>query len=66
MAATAFEARVRRMTDPFFIVCGYGQSGRRLVAALDEIGFATVVLERDPERARAHLVLAHAQPGRHC
>ena len=52
-----FEARVRRMTDPFFIVCGYGQSGRRLVAALDEIGFGTVVLEPDPERARAHMVL---------
>jgi Trk K+ transport system NAD-binding subunit len=57
-----FEARVRRMTDPFFIVCGYGQSGRRLVAALDEIGFATVVLEPDPERARAHLVLDTRQP----
>lgn len=52
-----FERRVRRMTDPFFIVCGYGQSGRRLVTALDGIGFATVVLEADPERARAHLVL---------
>jgi Trk K+ transport system NAD-binding subunit len=57
-----FEARVRRMTDPFFIVCGYGQSGRRLVAALDEIGFATVVLEPDPDRARAHLVLDTRQP----
>jgi len=52
-----FEARVGRMTDPFYVVCGYGQSGRRLVAALDEIGFATVVLEPDPDRARAHLVL---------
>jgi Trk K+ transport system NAD-binding subunit len=57
-----FEARVRRMTDPFFVVCGYGQSGRKLVAALDEIGFATVVLEYDPERARAHLVLDTRQP----
>ena len=52
-----FEARVRRMTDPFFVVCGYGQSGRKLVAALDEIGFGTVVLESDPDRARAHLEL---------
>jgi len=57
-----FEKRVRRMTDPFFVVCGYGQSGRRLVAALDEIGFATVVLEPDPDRARAHLVLDTRQP----
>jgi Trk K+ transport system NAD-binding subunit len=57
-----FEARVRRMTDPFFVVCGYGQSGRKLVAALDEIGFGTVVLESDPDRARAHLVLDTRQP----
>ncbi|MCU0814244.1 MAG: NAD-binding protein [Burkholderiaceae bacterium] len=57
-----FEARVRRMTDPFFVVCGYGQSGRRLVSALDEIGFATVVVESDPDRARAHLVLDTQQP----
>jgi Trk K+ transport system NAD-binding subunit len=57
IARHRFEARVRRLADPFFIVCGYGQSGRRLVAALDEIGFATVVLESDPERAQPHLVL---------
>jgi Trk K+ transport system NAD-binding subunit len=57
-----FEARVRRLTDPFYVVCGYGQSGRRLVAALDEIGYATVVLEVDPDRARAHLVRDTRQP----
>lgn len=57
-----FEARVRRLTDPFYVVCGYGQSGRRLVAAFDEIGYATVVLETDPDRARAHLVLDTRQP----
>jgi Trk K+ transport system NAD-binding subunit len=62
IARYRFEARVRRMTDPFFIVCGYGQSGRRLVAALDEIGFATVVLEADPDRAQAHLVRDTRQP----
>lgn len=62
VARQRFEARVRRLADPFFIVCGYGQSGRRLVAALDEIGFATVVLESNPERAQAHLVLDTRQP----
>lgn len=57
VARHRFEGRVRRLTDPFFIVCGYGQSGRRLVSALDQIGFATVVVEADPDRARAHMVL---------
>jgi Trk K+ transport system NAD-binding subunit len=62
VARHRFEARVHRLVDPFFIVCGYGQSGRRLVSALDEIGFATVVLESDPERAQPHLVLDTRQP----
>jgi len=57
VARHRFESRVRRLGDPFFIVCGYGQSGRRLVSALDEIGFATVVVESDPERAQPHQVL---------
>jgi Trk K+ transport system NAD-binding subunit len=56
-----FEARVRRMTDRFFIVCGYGQSGRRLADAFDEIGYATVIIESNPERARAHLLLDSQQ-----
>jgi len=51
-----FERGVARMTDRFYVVCGYGQSGRRLVAALDRIGYGTVVLELDEQRARAHFV----------
>jgi Trk K+ transport system NAD-binding subunit len=62
IARHRFEARVRRLGEPFFIVCGYGQSGRRLVAALDEIGYATVVVESDPERAQPHMVLDTRQP----
>lgn len=62
LARYRFEAKVRRLTDPFFVVCGYGQSGRRLVSALDEIGFATAILEPDSERARAHLLRDTRQP----
>ncbi|MCZ4316601.1 NAD-binding protein [Comamonadaceae bacterium G21597-S1] len=51
-----FERSVARMTERFYVVCGYGQSGRRLVAALDRIGYGTVVLEQDEQRTRAHLV----------
>ncbi len=57
-----FERSVARMTDRFYIVCGYGQSGRRLVAALDRIGYSTVVLEHDEQRAQAHLVTDLQQP----
>ncbi|HEU0199013.1 MAG TPA: NAD-binding protein, partial [Burkholderiaceae bacterium] len=60
-ARRRFEARVRRMTDRFFVVCGYGQSGRRLSEAFDEIGYGTVIIESNPERARAHLLIDSQQ-----
>jgi Trk K+ transport system NAD-binding subunit len=62
LARYRFEARVRRMTEPFYVICGFGQSGRRLLAALDAIGFSTVVLEPDADRASTHLVLDTQQP----
>ena len=57
-----FERGVARMTDRFYVVCGYGQSGRRLVAALDRIGYGTVVLESDEQRARDHFISDMQQP----
>jgi Trk K+ transport system NAD-binding subunit len=55
-ARSRFESRVRQMGEPFYVICGYGQSGRRLVRALDELGYGTVIVESDPERARPHLL----------
>ena len=57
-----FARSVARMTERFYVVCGYGQSGRRLVAALDRIGYGTVVIEQDEQRTRAHLVSDMQQP----
>ncbi len=57
-----FEAGVSRLVDRFFVICGHGQSGQRLVVALDRLGYATVVIEPNPERLRSLLVRDHAQP----
>lgn len=57
-----FEAGVRRLVDRFFIICGHGQSGQRLAAALDRLGYATVVIDPNAERLRPLLVRDHAQP----
>jgi Trk K+ transport system NAD-binding subunit len=57
-----FDADVRRLIDRFFVICGHGQSGQRLAAALDRLGFATVVIEPNAERLRPLLVRDHAQP----
>ena len=50
LAHNRFCGRVRRLSEPFFIVCGYGQSGRQVCRALDRLGFATVALDDRVER----------------
>lgn len=52
LARSRFDAGVRRLVDRFYVICGYGQSGRRLAEALDRLGFATVVIDSSPEKLR--------------
>ena len=42
--------RVRRMAEPFYIVCGYGQSGARLSTSLDRLGNRLVIIDPSTER----------------
>lgn len=44
---TDFARRVARIYDPFYLVCGYGVTGNRLVHQLDALGFHTVVIDKD-------------------
>jgi voltage-gated potassium channel len=46
-----FARRVRHLREPFYIVCGYGETGSQLVDALDHRGIRTVVVDLNPERA---------------
>ncbi|WP_295443959.1 potassium channel protein [uncultured Thiodictyon sp.] len=45
-----FRARVQRLRDPFYLVCGYGQTGGALVRALADRHQRAVVIDLDPER----------------
>ena len=45
-----FALEVRKLHEPFYIVCGYGETGRLLCAALDRMGFRVVVLEIRAQR----------------
>jgi Trk K+ transport system NAD-binding subunit len=45
-----FSRAVRRVRDPFYLVCGYGDTGSLLVRSLIERGLGAVVLDIDPER----------------
>jgi Trk K+ transport system NAD-binding subunit len=62
LALSRFEAGVRRLVDRFFVICGYGQSGQRLATALDRLGYATVVIESNPDRLRPLLLQDCRQP----
>lgn len=48
-----FAARVRRLRDNFFIVCGYGEAGRELVRSLTSQNRLAVVVDEHGERINA-------------
>ncbi len=50
LAEDRFAAQVRRLREPFFLICGYGQTGSGLVRALSNAGQRTVVV--DDQEAR--------------
>ncbi len=46
----AFARGVRRMAEPFYIVCGYGDTGSLLVRAMVQRNMRAVVVDINPER----------------
>ena len=50
---TAFRRAVRRLAEPFYLVCGYGDTGSLLVKALVDSGRGAVVIDIDEERIDA-------------
>ncbi|MCW5624535.1 MAG: NAD-binding protein [Burkholderiales bacterium] len=46
-----FERKVAALSEPFYVICGYGETGSQLVDALDHFDIRTVVIDGDPERA---------------
>ena len=50
-AIERFSRAVERIREPFFLVCGYGETGRLICRALDRLGKRAVFIEDDPGRA---------------
>lgn len=46
-----FGRAVRRLREPFYLICGYGETGRLICQALDRLGLRAVVVEIDPAKA---------------
>lgn len=47
--SSRFARSVRKLAEPFYIVCGYGETGRLICHALDQLGYRVVVLELNSE-----------------
>jgi Trk K+ transport system NAD-binding subunit len=47
IAMQRFVRAVRRLREPFYLVCGYGETGRLICSALDRMGLRSVVIEID-------------------
>jgi Trk K+ transport system NAD-binding subunit len=47
---TSFARKVRRLQEPFYIICGYGDAATQLVRELSEHYIHSVVIDRDREK----------------
>ena len=44
---SSFAGRIRWLKEPYYLVCGYGVTGNRLVHSLDARGIQTVVIDKE-------------------
>jgi voltage-gated potassium channel len=57
-----FGRAVRKLERPFYLICGYGDTGRLLTRALSDQGHPVVVLDHNPDKMEALTVEVHAGP----
>ena len=50
VAEQRFTDRVKRMAEPFYLICGYGETGNLLVSALSQQSRHSVVIDHDDQR----------------
>ena len=48
-----FARLVRRISEPYFVICGFGDTGSLLARGLSDHYLGGVVIDRDPERIKA-------------
>jgi Trk K+ transport system NAD-binding subunit len=57
-----FNWQVRSLAEPFYVLCGYGQSGARLAHAIDRLGNRLVIVDPSTERLAPIAVQEYALP----
>lgn len=53
LAEAKFSRSVRRIPGPFFIICGFGDTGSVLTRGLSDAGLPAVIIDSDEERIKA-------------
>jgi Trk K+ transport system NAD-binding subunit len=53
LAERKFARSVKRFTQPFFVICGFGDTGSLLARGLSDEGWGGSILDSDPERIKA-------------
>ena len=48
-----FEKTVSKFKEPFYLVCGYGETGTQLVTALSQRGLRSVVIDKNEDKITA-------------
>ena len=57
-----FNWQVRGLAEPFYVLCGYGQSGARLARAIDRLGNRLVIVDPSTDRMAPVAVQEFATP----
>lgn len=52
LIATRFARRVNALSEPFYLICGFGETGSLVGRALDHLGFGFVVVDIDESRVQ--------------
>mgnify|MGYP001619501785 FL=1 len=52
LTVNRFRRRIRRLKEPFYLVCGCGETGNLICRTLDRLGHPFVVLEKDELRVQ--------------
>lgn len=62
IAERNFAKRVARVTEPFCIVCGFGNTGALLTRGLSDAGLTVIVVETDEERTKTVMLRDYRTP----
>ncbi|MBT8115866.1 MAG: hypothetical protein KJP04_10805 [Arenicella sp.] len=50
LSRKAFERSINRIDLPFYLICGYGETGALINEGLAELGLQTIIIDYNPDR----------------